>query len=353
MSPDGKRIAVADYEGQDQERVAILRIFDIPNFEEQLHLDLANYQFIKRIQFVSSNSIALVVNPRGDNPSEVSITVDIETGEIKTSDISTGIKSEWTSPLGTYRVISTSYGSYQIYDSSNNLFVSIDTEIIHFSIDEKFIIYVINDDTISVMSTESKSVVNSIMSTTNDDRVTNIINSLSLSQDGRYIAATIGNVHSWSGEIIVWRIDDWQELIHFSTDLVPIELVFSPQDNYFATLNTSYSPTRNDAWPYDVNLWELSSGTRILNTGRDALRSNAIDFVFNSSGDYLAVAYNDRSIRVWDVNSKQVITTYEHGTFSDSPLVEGTYLTTTPDKRYIISTMDDGVIRLWNWPVLQ
>ena len=71
---------------------------------------------------------------------------------------------------------------------------------------------------------------------------------------------------------------------------------------------------------------------------------NVVSAAINPDGDLLAAAYDDNTIHLWDVSTRQeVISLFGHtGSITD--------LRFTPDGMFLISSSLDGTIRLWGVP---
>jgi len=77
---------------------------------------------------------------------------------------------------------------------------------------------------------------------------------------------------------------------------------------------------------------------------RGVNRKNIVSIAISPNGDLIAAAYDDHTIHIWDITSRdELISLYGH---SDSI----TDLRFTPDGKILISTSLDGTIRLWGVP---
>lgn len=77
---------------------------------------------------------------------------------------------------------------------------------------------------------------------------------------------------------------------------------------------------------------------------RDVNRKNIVSVALNPNGSLLAAAFDDYTIHIWDVETREeVMSLYGHNNTI-------TALEFTPDGKLLISTSSDGTIRLWGVP---
>jgi hypothetical protein len=105
---------------------------------------------------------------------------------------------------------------------------------------------------------------------------------------------------------------------------------FSPDGQYIAA-----GGPENTVWWGSVNgsylskLYDFDSNAQITN------------ITFSPNGDLLAVASSDSTIKIWDFNSKSLITTLEE--HKDAVR----YITFSPDGKSLTSSSDDGTVIIW------
>jgi WD40 repeat protein len=109
-----------------------------------------------------------------------------------------------------------------------------------------------------------------------------------------------------------------------------VSFTFSPDGNYVVA-----GGPENTVWWGSVNgsylskLYDFDSTAQITN------------IAFSPNGDLLAAASSDFTIKIWDFNSKSLITTLDE--HKDAVR----YIAFSPDGKSLASSSDDGTIIVW------
>lgn len=81
---------------------------------------------------------------------------------------------------------------------------------------------------------------------------------------------------------------------------------------------------------------------------RGVNRRNIISVAISPNGDLIAAAFDDHSIHIWDTSTRDELTNAKDGLYGHGDTI--TDLHFTPDGKLLISTSQDGTIRLWGVP---
>ena len=76
-------------------------------------------------------------------------------------------------------------------------------------------------------------------------------------------------------------------------------------------------------------------------------RKNIVSVALGPNGDLLAAAYEDNTIHIWDLRTRDELTN-SYGLYGHDNSITG--LQFTPDGKMLISTSLDGTIRFWGVP---
>lgn len=111
-------------------------------------------------------------------------------------------------------------------------------------------------------------------------------------------------------------------------------LLFSPDGRVLAG--------GDDEGSGDVWLWDVSTGQlQMTLTGNPERFSRVNSMTFSPDGQLLAVAYTNRTLRLWRLSDGALLHT------SELPHAAATALQFSPDGQKLFSCGDDGVIRVW------
>ncbi len=153
------------------------------------------------------------------------------------------------------------------------------------------------------------------------------------SPDGRRIITS-----SDDNTAVIWDAETGTPLLTLREHPADRYAIYSPDGNYIATAGASFSQTPDDtkrAW-----LWNASTGASIGSLAGHAEPLRAI--AYSPSGEQLATASVDSTIRVWDVRSGITTAVLAGHTETVRSVIF------SADGRYILSASDDKTARLWD-----
>ena len=166
-----------------------------------------------------------------------------------------------------------------------------------------------------------------------------IRNGLTLSGDGRFIAAAGGSYREGEGHrtaIEIWRTVNEDPMRIFDTgEILGVwNVVFSPDATLLAV------DTQKNAQS-GVRVWEIETGRQLLaKSGFEAYWTRAL--AFSPSGEYLASGDEAANLRVWDISEGESVIweTYPTGIQS---------LAFSPNGNYLAVALWDATIQMLHW----
>ncbi|MFM1767606.1 MAG: hypothetical protein RJA22_135 [Verrucomicrobiota bacterium] len=162
------------------------------------------------------------------------------------------------------------------------------------------------------------------------------LNAIALSPDGQTLATG-----SYDQRIKLWALADGREKLTLSAHHGAIvDLAFRPDGKVLASASADRT----------IKLWQVDTGKRLDTLNQPLKEQQAL--AWSRDGRRLAAAGADNRIRVWDVSEAAAETT--------NPLLlskfahEGSILRLvfSPDGASLLSSADDGTVKLWAWPSL-
>ncbi|BAY99287.1 protein kinase [Tolypothrix tenuis PCC 7101] len=161
------------------------------------------------------------------------------------------------------------------------------------------------------------------------------VKSVAFSPDGQILASG-----SWDKTVKLWDVNTGKEISTLSKHQLQVNSVaFSPQGQLLAS--TSFDRT--------ICLWQLSEAREFKNrpdyTLLGTLSGHAwavLTVAFSPDGKILATGSDDNTIKLWEVNTGQVITTLLGHSWSVLALAF------TSDGTMLISASRDRTVKLWN-----
>ena len=229
-----------------------------------------------------------------------------------------------------------------------------------FSSDASMLAFGVGERKLSLRSTTSGSLIGTL-----ENHVTGV-NSVAFSSDGRWFAAAAND-----SSIRLWHLTTGRELPRLSGHMSYVNSVaFSPDNQLLAsgsnsgaikvwdlsTAQVAYSLPRQGggvnivAFSADgkslaaggidnkVEIWDLESKRVRFLTGHS---EEITSLVFIESGNKLISASRDKTVRVWNVNSGEAISSF------DNLAAEVNALSVSPDGQLLAAANVDKTVRLW------
>ena len=146
-----------------------------------------------------------------------------------------------------------------------------------------------------------------------------------INSDGTLVATT-GN----DGTALVWDAKTGEEVLKIVLP-EPAGIAFDPGGTYLAVADISL-------FGGFVEIWDVSSGQKVLTLAGHEQGANDVDFI--SNGAQLVSVGQDQKIKIWDVESGVELLMLE----DVAPLYT---VTVSPDERLIATGGRDGVAKVW------
>ncbi|MBU1050534.1 WD40 repeat domain-containing protein [Candidatus Bipolaricaulota bacterium] len=153
---------------------------------------------------------------------------------------------------------------------------------------------------------------------------------VAFSSDGVWMAA-----HGEELSMQLWRTADWNIEQEIDTDCLGSFLAFSP-DGQILALAVNESPNNPNL---AVTLWDVATGNK-----RSTLRGHqniVHGLAFSPDGQWVAVGSMDTTIRVWEVQTGQLLHTLQTG----GGLFDIAF---SPDSTMIAAALDNRTAELWD-----
>jgi len=161
------------------------------------------------------------------------------------------------------------------------------------------------------------------------------ITSLSFSSDGRYLASG-----SDDNYFKLWQVNTGKILWSvFSPGCFHNIVAFSPDDKYVALAS---KPPGIIGRENLIILVESSTGKIIRSFNEHYYGVNSISF--SSDGSLIASGNDDKTIKISDVSTGEIIKILEG---HQLPVISVNFLP-IPNRKYLVSSSEDGTVRLWN-----
>jgi WD40 repeat protein len=140
--------------------------------------------------------------------------------------------------------------------------------------------------------------------------------------------------------VVIWDATSKKVSLTFALAHYPNDIAFSPDGSLLAVAESGYHPNNSKRYfgPCDVSIWNLSTGERTH--ALKGSRRDAASVSFSTNGKTIASGGKDGSIRIWDTNTGEQLTTWSTG----SSVADVVFL---PDGKSIASTGEAGNVQLW------
>jgi WD40 repeat protein len=163
------------------------------------------------------------------------------------------------------------------------------------------------------------------------------VRGLAYSPDGRQLAtASSGALFQFSpnqGEVVLWDTATGKKSLTLGGLPYAVKVAFSPDGKWLAAVN-----------PKEGKIWDVVTRTERF-TLPEIQGSPIYDIAFNPDGTQVATGHEDKTVRIWDAQTGQVVRTLKGHT---SNVVSVVF---SPDGKRLASAGGDlerGEIKLWN-----
>jgi WD40 repeat protein len=164
-------------------------------------------------------------------------------------------------------------------------------------------------------------------------------NGLTLSDDGRFIAAAEGTYREGEGHrtvIEIWNATDGHPMKVFNTgEILGVwNVLFSP-DGTMLAIDTQQNAQSG------IRVWEIGTGKqRLAKSGFEAYWTRAL--AFSPTSDYLASGDEAGNLRVWGISASESVIWETYPTSIQS-------LAFSPNGAYLAVTLWDATIQILHW----
>ncbi|MEO0768761.1 MAG: caspase family protein [Cyanobacteria bacterium J06649_4] len=94
-----------------------------------------------------------------------------------------------------------------------------------------------------------------------------------------------------------------------------------------------------------LKIWEVASGELLWEKTEHRARVTSVDW--SGTGEWIAVGEGDRTVKMWRVQDRAALTLGEHETGEGDIIVQVNSVRFSPDSQQLLSTGDDGTLRIW------
>ncbi len=159
------------------------------------------------------------------------------------------------------------------------------------------------------------------------------VSSLAFSPKSKYLAAALNN------RILMWNARTGERLPDLEKEEVDFDsVVFSPNGKYLAA---SSFDKKNSSGTFTVQVWNIKNGTELYDAPlkhEDIITS----IVFGSDSQQIATASLDKTARVWDVQTGELLQTLQGHTEGIRSMI------LSPNKRKLATASKDKTARVWD-----
>jgi hypothetical protein len=160
-----------------------------------------------------------------------------------------------------------------------------------------------------------------------------IINRVSISPDGRFVAAAIGDINGAEGQAKVWASETGKELeLHGEQHRGGVIAV---------TFNSSGERMVTASADDTAQVWEVASGQKI---GGPLLHTaDVLHAAFSADDRFVVTTSMDQTAVIWDWLHGQKLATLQHDSFVN-------HASFSDDGRYLVTACHDNFARMWYLP---
>ena len=158
-----------------------------------------------------------------------------------------------------------------------------------------------------------------------------VINSLTASQDGKWIATSILDPMQTGFPVMVWRLPDGENVYQLETWARVTDLDFSPDSQYLATAGSHGI----------AQVWNLADGEEVVSLEHGYYMN---DIAFSPDGNFLVTAGQDGNILIWNWQDPRPRPVHLH---QDDSVIA---LAFSPNGQFLATASMDETIRIWDVP---
>jgi len=156
-----------------------------------------------------------------------------------------------------------------------------------------------------------------------------VINSLSASQDGKWIATSILDPMQTGFPVMVWRLQEGENVYQLETWARVTDLDFSPDSQYLATSGSHGI----------AQVWNLANGKEVVSLEHGYYINN---IAFSPDGNLLATAGQDGNILLWNWQDPRPRPVHLH---QDDSVIA---LAFSPNGQFLATASMDETVRIWD-----
>ncbi len=143
-----------------------------------------------------------------------------------------------------------------------------------------------------------------------------------------------------AGQVVVWKTSSWKKVAALDCGQTVACLAFSPDGSYLAVGVRGSGLTGDDDTYERLLLWNVATWDRLPDVPN--IRSDLLSLAFSPDGMWFTTGHTDRSIRLWNARTMQHMHSWDA---SASPVA----IEFSTDSRLIAAgTPNDNAIRVWD-----
>jgi hypothetical protein len=149
---------------------------------------------------------------------------------------------------------------------------------------------------------------------------------------------------SWDKSVKVWKISDAKPFDGKRFDGKPLHEFRHKDRVHEVTFDLSGDRVASASWDETVRIWSVKTGEEL---SKLVHKYDVYGISFSPDGKTIASGSTDRVIRLWDVDSEKLINQFKGHT---APINAVNF---SPDGKLLVSTSDDWTVRIWSLTVAQ